>query len=225
VKAAADHVVEVVTDIATHYDIDGVHFDYVRYPGAGFDYGRRALEAFRDEVAPSVPLEERRALDRQQRARPTAWPDKYPDRWAEFRRARLTCLLARLRAAARAARPGVVVSAAVVPDSAVAVASRLQDWPSWLSAGLLDVVCPMAYTDDLATFRRQIGGVRSLAHGRQVWAGIGAYRLTGDQTLRHIEAARAVGIDGVALFSYDSLVSAARGADNLARIGQQAFGQ
>jgi uncharacterized lipoprotein YddW (UPF0748 family) len=225
VKPAADHVVDVVKDIATHYAVDGMHFDYIRYPGARFDYSRKALAAFRDDVAPSVTPKERQALDRQQRAKPMVWTDRYPDRWANFRRARLTSLLARLRAAARAARPGVLVSAAVMPEPRVAVEDRLQDWPSWLSSGLLDVVCPMAYTDDLATFRRQIERARSLSHGRQVWAGIGAYRLTGDQALSHIEAARSIGIEGVVLFSYDSLVSAARGADNLARIGQQAFGQ
>ena len=37
--------------------------------------------------------------------------------------------------------------------------------------------------------------------------------------------ARALGVDGVLLFSYDSLVSPARGADTLSRIGAQAFGQ
>ena len=45
------------------------------------------------------------------------------------------------------------------------------------------------------------------------------------EALRQIQEARTLGVDGVLLFSYDSLVSPARGADNLSRIGAQAFGQ
>ena len=36
----------VAADIAQRYAIDGVHFDYIRFPGAEFDYSRAALEGF-----------------------------------------------------------------------------------------------------------------------------------------------------------------------------------
>ena len=45
------------------------------------------------------------------------------------------------------------------------------------------------------------------------------------EALRQIQEARALGVDGVLLFSYDSLVSPVRGPDNLTRIGAEAFGQ
>jgi hypothetical protein len=45
------------------------------------------------------------------------------------------------------------------------------------------------------------------------------------EALRQIQEGRALGVDGVLLFSYDSLVSPARGPDTLSRIGAQAFGQ
>lgn len=90
---------------------------------------------------------------------------------------------------------------------------------------MLDVLCPMAYSTGEAVFRQQIERARAVARGRPGWAGIGAYRLTGDQTLRQILAARRLGVDGIILFSYDSLVNPSRGSDNLARIGAQAFGQ
>jgi uncharacterized lipoprotein YddW (UPF0748 family) len=222
---AVHHIVHVVGDLVSRYPVDGVHFDYVRYPGQGFDYSRQALQAFRHEMSPHVTRQDRRALDGRQRSHPLAWVERYPDRWAEFRRARLTGLLRQLKDAVRQKRPGAVVSAAVVPDAAVAAGSRFQDWPAWLSQGLIDAVCPMAYTDDALVFRRQIERAREAARGRLLWAGIGAYRLTGDQTLAHIEAARGAGADGVLLFSYDSLTSPARGANQLTRIGRQAFGQ
>ena len=63
------------------------------------------------------------------------------------------------------------------------------------------------------------------AHGVPLWAGIGAYRLTADDASSQIGEARAAGVDGVLLFSYDSLVGPARGPDTLSRIGALAFGQ
>jgi hypothetical protein len=45
------------------------------------------------------------------------------------------------------------------------------------------------------------------------------------EALRQTQEARALGVDGVLLFSYDSLVSPARGPVTLSRIGAQAFGQ
>jgi len=87
------------------------------------------------------------------------------------------------------------------------------------------VLCPMTYATDIGVFRQQVEAARSAAGGRPVWAGIGAYRLTAGEALRQIREARALGVDGVLLFSYDSLVSPVRGPDNLSRIGAQAFGR
>ena len=222
---AADHLADVVRDLVTGYPVDGVHFDYVRYPGASFDYSREALRAFRGEVAAELARQDRQALDRAQRSDPLIWTRRYPQRWEAFRRARLTALVRRLRAVVVARRPKAVVSAAIVPDPQAAVAGKYQDWPAWAAGGVIDVLCPMAYATDLGVFRQQVESARSASRGRPVWAGIGAYRLSVDDALRQIQEARALGVDGVLLFSYDSLVSPARGPDNLSRIGAQAFGQ
>jgi uncharacterized lipoprotein YddW (UPF0748 family) len=220
---AVDHLAGVVEDLVSRYAIDGIHLDYVRYPGASFDYSREALRAFRAEVSRDLARADRQDLDRRQRANPLVWTQHYPQRWDAFRRARLTELVRRLRSVAARHRPRATVSAAVVPETATAVAAKFQDWPAWAAAGVLDVLCPMTYATDDTVFRQQVEQARAAAHGRPIWAGIGAYRLSGDQALRQIEAARALGVDGVLLFSYDSLVSPARGPDNLTRIGAQAF--
>jgi uncharacterized lipoprotein YddW (UPF0748 family) len=224
-RGPADHVVEVVGDLVARYAVDGVHFDYVRYPGAAFDYSQAALREFRDEVAPEVSSQDREALDRRQRARPLVWTEMYPQRWNAFRRDRLTSLVGRLRRVVAEHRPAAIVSAAVVPDAQVAVGSKFQDWPAWAGGGVVDVLCPMTYATELGVFRQQVESARDAARGRPVWAGIGAYRLSADEALDQIREARALGVDGVLLFSYDSLVSPARGPDNLLRIGAQAFGQ
>ena len=119
---------------------------------------------------------------------------------------------------------GGVVSAAVVPDAHVAFASRLQDWRGWIDQSLLDVICPMAYTTEPDVFLKQITAARAYAGSRPVWAGIGAYQMSQEQTLAHIAAAHKLGAAGIILFSYESLTTAPNGAGSVSELGRAAFG-
>jgi hypothetical protein len=65
----------------------------------------------------------------------------------------------------------------------------------------------MAYTTDRTLFRSQIEGVKQMAGGGRVWAGIGAFQLSPTDTTENIRAARQSGAEGVILFSYDNLNS------------------
>jgi uncharacterized lipoprotein YddW (UPF0748 family) len=112
--AAVEYTAGVVRDIVQRYAVDGVHFDYVRYPSGDFDYSRETLRAFGQSVT------------------------RFPDRWRQFRADRLTALLSELRRTVKAARPAAAVSAAPAADPAIASARHLQDWDAWLNQGLLD---------------------------------------------------------------------------------------
>lgn len=219
---AAEHAVRVTEDIVRRYAVDGVHLDYIRYPGAEFDYGRAALDGFRAAVRGDLAPATVRSLDARRADDVLAWVDAMPERWDEFRRTKLTALARRLRDAVVAARPAALVTAAVVADADEARRAKMQDWRRWLDLGVIDVACPMAYTPEDAVFERQIAGaVRSTAAGA-IWAGIGAYRLTPEQTVARIATARRVGAEGVVLFSYDSLVEATP-ATYLHDVGRGAF--
>ena len=217
---AVAYTVSVVADLVKRYDVDGVHFDYIRYPNDEFDYSPGALSMFRREVAGELSRAERERYDARLSTEPTIYTDAFPERWQNFRRMRLTTLTARLHDSIKSYRRNAIVSAAVVPDAREAFTRRLQDWPGWTESGLLDVLCPMAYTDDPAAFRAQIDSVRLLAKETPVWAGIGAYRLSSSETIENILTAREIGARGIVLFSYDNLAGPP-GA--LADIGRAAF--
>ncbi len=99
--------------------MDGLHLDFVRYPGPGFDYSRAALEGFRRVDGGSDLL---------------GGPARSPAAWDDYRRAGPHRTRDPPLATRRAAeRPGLVLSAAVAPDEAQAdAASKFQDWPRWL---------------------------------------------------------------------------------------------
>lgn len=219
---AARHVEAVVRDIVTRYPVAGVHLDYIRYPSPLFDHSQTALAGFRDSLQREIPPADRQRLDARLRQDPLAYADAYPERWVAYRRLRLADLVARVRGAVLHARPGTLVTAAVIPDAREAYEHKLQDWPDWARRGLIDAFCPMTYTTSLQTFNRQVAAAREAAAPRPVWAGIGAYRLTAGQTVDHIAAAREAGAAGIVLFSYDSLAGQPK-RDLLFDIGRSAF--
>jgi uncharacterized lipoprotein YddW (UPF0748 family) len=223
-SAAAAYTTSVVRDIAERYAIDGVHFDYIRYPTQEFDYSRDTITAFRGSVAADLNADDRRRYDARAAAGdPLMYTLAFPERWRLFRTARLTALVSALRDAVRAARPSAVVSVAVTPSPTEAAAWYFQDWRGWIDGGLVDVVCPMAYTTDTVAFASEIATVRQAAGRHPVWAGIGAYRLSPDQIAENVRSARRVGAGGVILFSYDSLTDSTRAPGYLSQIGRTAF--
>ena len=229
--AVKERVYAVWMNLVDHYDLDGIHFDYVRYPSGAFDYSRGALERFRVWVRSRLSPERRRALEAAYRNDPYAYADALPGPWGEFRRAQITDLVERIYYGVKARKPEVVVSAAVFANAADAYGARFQDWKRWLARGILDVVVPMAYTTDDARFRSQIEEARKAAGVRsRVWAGIGAFRNTFQGTVDKIEIARKADAGGVVLFSYDWTVQqdarARQGeAPYLIRIARAAFGR
>jgi uncharacterized lipoprotein YddW (UPF0748 family) len=226
--AVREHVYSIWMDLLERYDLDGLHFDYVRFASPDFDYSRTSLERFRAWLEPRLSTAERRLLDGALKSDPLAAADAYREQFADFQREQVTSLVERIYYGVKKRRPAAVVSAAVFANDENAHARRFQDWRRWLAMGVLDVVCPMAYTPDTETFRKQIEVAKASAasSGRRVWAGIGAYRIPAESTVEKINAARAVGADGVILFSYDSTLNRGElnpAGDYLERVRRAAF--
>jgi uncharacterized lipoprotein YddW (UPF0748 family) len=192
-------------DVLKHYPVDGLHFDYVRFASPDFDYSRTSLERFRKWLEPQLNADERRALKQSLKANPLAAAESFPAKFADFQRAQVTELVARIYHAVKKRRPDAIVSAAVFANDENAYTRRFQDWRRWLQMGILDVACPMAYTTDTAVFQKQIDVAATSAHGakRQVWAGIGAYRIPSESAVEKINVARTLKAEGFILFSYD----------------------
>jgi len=204
-KGAVEHATKVIGDIVSRYDVDGIHLDYIRYPNDEFDYSAQALDEFREEITSRISADERREYASRARGRPLFYTEMFPQGWQEFRRARLTALLTKIRATVKSRRSRAMLTAAVFPDAQDAANRRFQNWAGWLESGLLDAICPMAYTADPALFRSQIANVEHLAGTHAVWAGIGAFQLSPSATVENIRVARQLGAEGIVLFSYDNL--------------------
>jgi len=222
-----ERVFSVWMDLVNRYDLDGIHFDYIRFPSADFDYSRGALQRFQAWVAPRIDATRRMELERTVVADPLAFATALPTEWDEYRRTQITGLVRDIYTAVKARRPELIVSAAVIADAQTAYGHRFQDWQSWLEEGILDIAVPMAYTPDNGAFTSLVRTARSAAGSRErVWAGIGAYMNTVDGTLDKIDLARAEDAGGVVLFSYDWAVTAPGDAVDpfLGLVGRERFG-
>jgi len=157
---AAAHTHAVFADIVERYAVEGLHYDYVRYP----------------------------------QARYASSPDDHRH---------VTRFVAEAAARLRGARPGLVISAAVFPDPAVARDKVLQRWPGWARDGLIDLLCPMAYRKDTLEVARLLRSARAAAPGTRMWGGLMAY--PGETALlrEQVAATRDAGCEGAILFAYN----------------------
>jgi uncharacterized lipoprotein YddW (UPF0748 family) len=102
------------------------------------------------------------------------------------------------------ARPGIVISAAVFPDADIARERVLQRWPEWARAGLVDLLCPMAYRRDTAEVARLLSKARQAAPKTRMWGGLMAYASERALLRDQVRAAEQAGCEGAILFAYDA---------------------
>lgn len=223
-----DHIRGIWLDILKRYDVDGIHFDYVRLASPDFDYSRTSLESFQKWLEPKLTAAEKHDLRAALKINPLAGAELYAAKFADFQRDQITMLVSNIYRSVKQRKPNLLVSASVFANDENAYTRRFQDWKRWLAMGIIDVVCPMAYSTDTAVFQKQIEIAAQNAHAadRKVWAGIGAYRIVAASTIEKIGAARGVGADGIILFSYDFTTKISelnQGGDYLEQVRRGAF--
>jgi uncharacterized lipoprotein YddW (UPF0748 family) len=133
-------VASLVASVLKRYPVDGVQLEAARYPADDFDYGRHALEAFRQTIRPSLSSIERVRVDTDETIDPFAYPNNFPAAWQRFRQTHLTRLVRVVRATIATAAPGIPVIAAVSGVMDTDLRDHFQDWGAWVEARLIDAV-------------------------------------------------------------------------------------
>ncbi len=188
-------------EVVRNYDVDGIHFDYIRYPGSHSCYCKGCRDRFAEAAGVKV----------------ARWPDdvlKGPLKatFQAWRRDQITRLVRVVSEEAHRIRPGVQVSAAVFGAWEGARQSVGQDWVHWVHKGYLDFVCPMDYFADAGRLEHYVAQQVEWVEGRvPLYIGIGAWRIPDAVGLVHqLERARYLGADGFVCFHYNDLEFAER---------------
>jgi hypothetical protein len=133
-------VASLVTSVLKRYPVDGVQLDGARYPADDFDFGRRAIELFRQSIRPTLSAADRARVDADEALDPFAYFNAFPDAWRRLRQAQLTRLIQAVRTAVSGTLPGIPVIAVVSGTPDVDLANHFQDWRSWVEHRLIDAV-------------------------------------------------------------------------------------
>lgn len=199
VPGTSDYIITLVREIVANYDMDGIHFDYIRYP----------------EAAKSFPDKK----DYQKYGKKIKLDD--------WRRNNINRLVARVYDTVKSIKPWVQVSSSPlgkysrlpeVPNAGwTAYESVYQDVAQWLDAGKQDMVVPMMYYLHKNFFPFVDNWVEK-SNGRLIVPGLGAYRLLreegnwqlGDVT-DQVDYIRYYGGAGCAFFRVGNVVNNEKG--------------
>ncbi len=184
------HIVSVAVDLATRYDLDGLHLDLVRYSGRNYSFDPATLQAFSTALTISPTL-------------------VFTDWQPQFQRDQVSGLVARIYSATTSVKPDLLVSAAVWFSYTDGYRNYYQDSKGWLAHGLIDANMPMLYSPDilhdLSAWITRTQGFVADSYGRYVIPGISTDYTDVHELIDRIYAARSLGAPGVALFSYGAL--------------------
>ncbi len=195
---AADYLARTARSIVENYDVDGINLDYIRYPTPAealyqvWGYNEVALERFREETGRDDT------------------PDHTDDEWEAWRRQQVTNLVRRIYLECFDADPSVRVSADTITwwkgpqardggfEATGAYFQVLQDWPSWMEEGILDVNQPMNYKrgGDSQMFRDWADFAANHQYDRDVAVGSALYLNDLGDNLDLIRAALSAGDEG-----------------------------
>ena len=203
--AVQKHVYNVAMDIISRYDVDGFHFDYVRYSGRNWGYHSNTVERFN------------RRFNR------SGEPGATDAAWLQFRRDQVSGLVRKVYLNAIALKPQMKISASTICfapgittdaqwiSSSSAWGNVLQDWRGWMQEGILDLNIPMMYFDH----RRYSNDwsawsifAKEHAYSRHIALGHGSYLNTLSNTIHQLRSTRNPTInsnraaDGFAMYSY-----------------------
>jgi uncharacterized lipoprotein YddW (UPF0748 family) len=215
--AVQEHLYDVFTDVAHRYDVDGIHFDFVRYPNRNYDFSPSTLARFRVSLLPELLPIQVKKLDSRLHSDPKIYVHAFGKEWQTWRRAQVTNLVTRISMAVKTDKPWMQVSAAVFANADDAYNEKAQDWMTWLRTNVLDSVSLMAYASDTERILAQTRYAVAIAGERKVYTGIGAWRLSAHDVAHKIAALRKAGAAGINLFSYDDVHDRKYYLDTLAR--------
>jgi uncharacterized lipoprotein YddW (UPF0748 family) len=200
----------VYLEVAKNYDVDGIHFDFIRYPARGIkadidpDYNPLVIAAFESEHGfdpRSVEIDSERYQI-----------------WLEWQRQRVGELVDRISKGVHAIRPGVRVSASVLSKYHLGRHQASQDWVEWLRQRRLDTVCLMSYGADNDLVVQEALLAQENRRSGTVWVGMSA---RGD--INHIidrigKVRRHVSPEGILFFAWGGFDS-----DELQMLRTQSF--
>jgi uncharacterized lipoprotein YddW (UPF0748 family) len=197
-----------MVEVARNYDVDGLHFDTIRYAGGEYCFCDGCRERFTKAIGGKIKNWPQDVLSK----------GAYYEQWNDWRRGNITAVVKAVSEQARAIKPKIKMSAAVWSDWPKIRVTGGQDWKLWCEKGWLDFACPMNYTGRDQEFENYVASQKKWAGRTPVYPGItvtgdpvGDYARraapSADHVIGQIQITRRYGTQGFMLFNYDTAES------------------
>lgn len=189
--------IDAMLEVATKYKVDGIHFDYIRYPGNDYcfcDGCRKRFEKFASREIRNWPQDVMKNTD-------------LHEKWLQFRRNAITTVVSKVRKGLDKTDSNTKISAAVFRNWKRDRNTVAQDWGAWCRNGLLDFVCPMDYTDNRWKFETLVRRQQHVSGKIPIYPGIGVSCWKSHDSFRvvdMIEITRKLKTGGFMIFQYDN---------------------
>ena len=212
----AEYYTEYIEYLVTHYDIDGLMLDWLRYPKfseeTDLGYDEQTLAAFAEKAG--ISAAEAEALKTELFSHPK-WTE-----WVEFRSGLVTGMLESISNTVRKARPDITITVVAGRDNVPHY--YMQDVSGWLENKLADGVCLAFFEGDeeendaVTAAEHESGIVAEKCKLPAAFAGNDAYFYAGldsaasiDRSVleREILEARALNADGVIFSDLNALIA------------------
>jgi uncharacterized lipoprotein YddW (UPF0748 family) len=204
------YLFDLLSEIAERYDVDGIQFDYIRYPFQDlsanrlFGYGNAARRQFHQLTGTDpITLSPQNRGDQRQAY---LW-----DQWTAFRTQQISSFVGEASRRLRRQKPGLTLSAAVFADDTTKRRQTLQqDWEDWADQGLVDWIVLMSYASNTQRFAELIRPwvVESSYRSTVVIPGIRLLNLPAAVASDQLQLLQDLSTSGYALFAADNLNSA-----------------
>lgn len=194
------YLLSLLEEIVTNYDVDGVQFDYIRYPfqapqaNETFGYGLSSRWLFKQEtgvdpidISPNHPL----------------W-----NTWTSFRAQQVTNFVAIASTRLKEIKPNLLISAAVFPmDQRERMYRLQQNWEVWGKNNWVDLICLMTYALDTGNLeeRTQLLYEPMAAGASLVIPGIRLLKVPDSVTVDQMQLLRNMPTIGFSLFAAENL--------------------
>ncbi|WP_049802661.1 glycoside hydrolase family 10 protein [Gloeothece verrucosa] len=194
------YLLSLLEEIVMNYDVDGIQFDYIRYPFQSpnqqqiFGYSNSSRWLFKEmtgvdpmDVEPGSPL----------------W-----SQWNAFRIRQVDSFVATASARLKQRRPSLIVSVAVFPLERQDRLSRLQqNWEEWGKNNWVDLICLMTYALDTGTFEDKIKPLNEpgSAGASLIIPGLRLLKVPDPVTVDQMQLVRNMPTSGFALFAAENL--------------------
>ncbi|MEO1299184.1 MAG: family 10 glycosylhydrolase, partial [Cyanobacteria bacterium J06636_16] len=207
------YLLELVDEIISNYDVDGLQLDYIRYPfqdpGAErtYGYGLAARRQFY-RLTGVDPVQLTPQVDPWLSSSERAEQQALWNLWTEFRIEKVSSFVEETSQLVRRKRPDIVLSTAVFPILEHERLQKIQqDWNHWAEEGWVDWIVLMSYARDANRFEQLIEPwvVGKSYQSTLVIPSIRLLDLSVPAMIDQMQALRDLPTPGYALFATDNL--------------------